>query len=184
MKDEMDLMRMDERQRLSWLRANRATLMVVGVVWLLMIGWELIEGRTPRFLIMMVPVFAAVRFGLYWFYARDRDVRWRERLLFFVFVAIGHWVATVVANLGEFATGGWLGLFHEPGHGAWRVALRILEFPLLTIARLNNALATRQYGWLMVLNSLAWAGVIYVAAHVARRGRRAEPDEPGEVVYR
>jgi len=106
MKDEMDLMRMDERQRLSWLRVNRGTLMVVGVVWLLMIGRELLERRTPRFLILMVPVFAAVRFGLYWFYARDRDVRWWERLLFFASVAIGHSVATVVAGIGEFSTGG------------------------------------------------------------------------------
>ncbi len=60
MKSEMDLMRMDERQRFHWLRANRATLMVVGVVWLLMIAFELSEGRTPGFLLVMVPIFAGI----------------------------------------------------------------------------------------------------------------------------
>jgi hypothetical protein len=61
MTTEMDVMRMDERQRLSWLRANRLTLMVVGTVWLGMIGWELARGSIPWFLIAMVPVFAATR---------------------------------------------------------------------------------------------------------------------------
>ena len=50
MRTEMDLLNMDERQRLHWLKANRATLMTVGVVWLLAIGWEFLEGRTPRLL--------------------------------------------------------------------------------------------------------------------------------------
>ncbi len=171
MKSEMDLMRMDERQRLSWLRANRATLMVVGVVWLLMIGWELLEGRTPRFLILMVPVFAAVRFGLYWFYARDREVHWKERLLFFVSVAVGHLVATTVATVGEFATSGFLGLFPEPGHGAWSSALVILEFPLAMMARVNEPFRTSYYDWLMVLNSLVWASAIYLAVRAVRRRR-------------
>lgn len=151
--------------------------MVVGVVWLLMIGWELLEGRMPRLLILMVPVFAAVRFGLYWFYARDRDVRSRERLLFFVAVAIGHWVATVVAGVGEFATSGWLGLFAEPGHGAWGIALAILEFPVLTVVRLNDPIPGSSYRWVMVLNSLLWAGAAcLIVRSIGRRGpaRRME----------
>jgi hypothetical protein len=61
MNNEMDVMRMDERQRLSWLRANRLTLMAVGVVWLGMIGWQLGHGVVPWFLIAMVPAFAAIR---------------------------------------------------------------------------------------------------------------------------
>jgi hypothetical protein len=62
---EMDAMNMDERQRYAWLRANRTTLIVVGMTWLGMIGWELSNGRTPVFLIAMVPIFALVRFVLY-----------------------------------------------------------------------------------------------------------------------
>ena len=67
---EMDVLHMDERQRNSWLRANRATLMVVGVVWLGMIGWELLQQRTPLFLIAMVPLVALVRVGFYTYYSR------------------------------------------------------------------------------------------------------------------
>ena len=47
MKSEMDLMRMDERQRFHWLRANRATLMFVGVVWLLMNAFDALGGDLP-----------------------------------------------------------------------------------------------------------------------------------------
>ena len=69
MKSEMDVMRMDERQRLHWLMANRALLLIVGLVWLGLIGWELAQGRRPLFLIIMVPVFALVRAVLYRYYA-------------------------------------------------------------------------------------------------------------------
>jgi hypothetical protein len=70
MKTEMDIMRLDERRRLCWLKANRVTLMVVGLCWLGLIGWELAQGRTPLVLIFLVPVFALLRFGVYKLYAR------------------------------------------------------------------------------------------------------------------
>ncbi len=70
MRDEMDLMGMGPERRLAWLRANRLTLMIVGLTWIGLILWELGRGRTPWFLIAMVPVFAAVRFGLYLVYRR------------------------------------------------------------------------------------------------------------------
>jgi len=73
MKNEMDLMGMDERQRLAWLLANRATLFVVGAVWLGMIAWELLRERVPLFLLAMVPVFALVRLGFYLYHARVRE---------------------------------------------------------------------------------------------------------------
>jgi hypothetical protein len=69
MKNEMELMNMDERQRLAWFMANRGTLIAVGAVWLAMIGWELTHGRAPGFLLIMVPVFALLRAGLYFFYS-------------------------------------------------------------------------------------------------------------------
>jgi hypothetical protein len=72
MKNEMDLTRMDERQRNAWLLANRATLMIVGLTWLGMIGWELTQQRQPIFLMAMVPVFALVRYGLFRYYTRTR----------------------------------------------------------------------------------------------------------------
>ena len=72
MKSEMDAMRLDERQQLHWLRANRVTLMLVGVVWLAMIAWEVVyRGTVPYFLIAMVPVFAVVRFGTFLYYSRQ-----------------------------------------------------------------------------------------------------------------
>ena len=72
MTTEMDVLRMDERQRFAWLRANRATLIVVGVTWLGMIVWELVQQRVPLFLVLMVPVFAVLRLVFYLHYARSR----------------------------------------------------------------------------------------------------------------
>jgi hypothetical protein len=169
MRTEMDIMHLDERQRLHWLKANRATLIVVGAVWLAMIAWELLQDRTPWYLISMVPIFAAVRLGFYWFYARDREVRWKERLVFFVLVGVGHWVAMVAAELGEFSTSGLFGLFPEPGHTAWKTAARILEFPAGTIGEAIGATDAPGYLWLTFLNSALWAGAISLIVWAARR---------------
>lgn len=65
MTSEMDIMRMDERQRRAWLLANRATLFIVGIVWIGMIVWELAHRRMPYFMVAMVPVFALVRFTFF-----------------------------------------------------------------------------------------------------------------------
>ena len=70
MKSEMDAMKMDERLEHAWLRANRATLMIVGLVWIGIIVWEFAQDRTPYFMILMVPVFAAIRFAFYRFFRR------------------------------------------------------------------------------------------------------------------
>ncbi len=181
MRSEMDLMRMDERQRLHWLRANRATLMVVGVVWLLMIAFELSEERTPGFLLVMVPIFAGIRFGFFYYYAKDRDVRWVERVLFVVLFGFGHWAATAAAWVGEFSTSGLFGLFpEEPAHGFWMTAVRVLEFPLVTLARHYDPSA--QSGWanlMMVLNSTVWAGVAYLVVWAARRHKAAARPDRG-----
>jgi len=181
MRSEMDLMRMDERQRLHWLRANRATLMVVGVVWLLMIAFELSEGRTPGFLLVMVPIFASIRFGFFYYYARDREVRWVERVLFVVLFGFGHWAATATAWVGEFSTSGLFGLFpEEPAHSIWMTAIHVLEFPLLTIVRHYDPSA--QSVWanvLMVLNSALWAGGAYLVVWAARRQKAAARPERG-----
>ena len=70
MKNEMDLMRMDEHQRLCWLKANRMMVFIVGAVWMGMIAWELATGRVPVFLIVMLPALALTRLVLYKFYIR------------------------------------------------------------------------------------------------------------------
>ena len=70
MKTEMDALRMDERERWCWLLANRGTLILVGICWLGMIGYELSQDHTPWFLIAMVPFFAGTRFLLYLYYRR------------------------------------------------------------------------------------------------------------------
>jgi hypothetical protein len=69
MKNEMELMNMDERQRLAWFMANRGTVIAIGAAWIAMIGWELFHERVPIFLMIMVPVFALLRAGLYFFYS-------------------------------------------------------------------------------------------------------------------
>ena len=70
MPSEMDALHMDERQRHAWLMANRGTVFAVGATWIGMILWEFFQGRMPLFLILMVPVFALVRLGLYLYYSR------------------------------------------------------------------------------------------------------------------
>ena len=70
MVSEMDAMNMDERQRHSWLLANRFTLFLIGTTWVGMVVWEFSNGRTPVFLISMIPSFALVRFFSYRYYQR------------------------------------------------------------------------------------------------------------------
>lgn len=66
----MKIMNLDERQRYCWLAANRFTLLIVGLVWIGLIGWDLWQGHIPVFLILMVPFFALVRFISYRLYLR------------------------------------------------------------------------------------------------------------------
>ena len=72
MDTEMDITGMDERQRLAWLQANRITLMMVGLTWIGMILYELFNSGFPTFLVVMVPVFAFIRFLTYRFYQRAK----------------------------------------------------------------------------------------------------------------
>jgi hypothetical protein len=75
MKSEMDLLRMDERQRLCWLFANRAMIFIIGAIWLCMIGYELLHGRTRWFMIAMVPVLALTRLIIYLYYSKRLESR-------------------------------------------------------------------------------------------------------------
>jgi len=71
MTNEMDVMKMDERQKLYWLMANRLTLMIVGLVWIGIIVYEAIQRHViPYFMIIMVPVFGLIRFSVYKYYAQ------------------------------------------------------------------------------------------------------------------
>ncbi|MEW5924616.1 MAG: hypothetical protein AB1746_11570 [Candidatus Zixiibacteriota bacterium] len=70
MKDEMDAMKMDERQRLCWYKANRALIFFIFLVWLFMIASEFNNGRIPYFLLIMIPVFALARLVFYKLYSR------------------------------------------------------------------------------------------------------------------
>jgi hypothetical protein len=72
MKSEMDVLDMDERRRLAWLRANRITLFCVGITWIGMVAWELLHQRTPFFMIVMVPVFAVIRYVSYLKFVRTK----------------------------------------------------------------------------------------------------------------
>jgi len=69
----MDIMRFDERQKLGWLLANRALIFIIGIVWLAMIAYELfVQNQTPLFLIIMVPVFALLRYFFYLYYSKKK----------------------------------------------------------------------------------------------------------------
>jgi uncharacterized membrane protein YhfC len=70
MSTEMDTLHMDERQRLAWLMANRMTLILVGLIWIGLIVWEIVQGRFPIFLVTMIPVIALVRFFAFRYYQR------------------------------------------------------------------------------------------------------------------
>lgn len=70
MKSEMDIFGMNEQARICWLKANRITLIVVGMVWIGMIVQQLFVGNRPWFLIVMVPVFALLRFAAYSYYKK------------------------------------------------------------------------------------------------------------------
>lgn len=70
MKNEMDVLRMTEPERICWLKANRVTLMAVGVVWVGMVIQQLSSGNRPWFLIAMIPTFALLRFTAYVYYRK------------------------------------------------------------------------------------------------------------------
>ncbi len=70
MKNEMEILGMTEKEEVCWLKANRITLMIVGAVWIGMIVQQFLTDRTPWFLIIMVPVFALIRFTMYRYYKR------------------------------------------------------------------------------------------------------------------
>lgn len=170
MRTEMDVMHMDERQRLHWLEANRATLMVVGVVWLAMIGFELSRGETPGFLIVMLPVFAGLRLGFYYFFARSGAVPWPLHAVLIALLGVGHFGALTVAMVGESISDGFLWFVPpEPSHVAWSVAVKVLGFPLLLLLDANDPFTTFLSKSVAILNSLIWAGGVYLLFRWARR---------------
>jgi len=73
MKNEMDAMNFDERQRYCWLAANRVTLIFVGLVWIGLIIRDLINQDPPWLMIALIPVFALVRFIAYRIYLRRSE---------------------------------------------------------------------------------------------------------------
>lgn len=173
MRTEMDVMRLDERQRLNWLLANRATLMTVGVVWLLMIAFEFSEGRAPWFLVAMVPVFAGLRLGLYFYFARDRDLRWVDRAVLIGLVTLGHWIASMTAWVQQFATAGLLWFVPPaPSHGFWSGFARVLEFPILTLVADDPGIPDGLGVVITILNSLIWGVAAHFVVSAARRMAR------------
>jgi hypothetical protein len=125
MKNEMDLMNMDERQRLAWFMANRGTVIAVGAVWIGMIGWELSHGRVPTFMLIMVPVFALFRAGLYRLYSSGsfvEDAAVRDPS----FVRYGKWGAAlllVVAMLLPFYSTPGVEANESEARYVWQLAL-------------------------------------------------------------
>jgi hypothetical protein len=71
MKNEMDALKMDERQRLCWLLANRITLIAVGILWMGLIFLQYSHNLSLSFLVAMVPVIGLFRLGSYLYYMRS-----------------------------------------------------------------------------------------------------------------
>jgi len=121
--NEMDILRMDERQRAAWLLANRATVIAVGLTWLGMIVWELAHDRQPLFLIVMVPVFALFRVALYLGYLRATPSAGRARLASGALRLIAALLLLVTAFLPLVTT-------QQGTQTGWRVALDGWDFAL------------------------------------------------------
>lgn len=71
--NEMDLMSFDERQKLNWLRANRFTLILTGILWCGYVLWQFLEGHKPYLLLAAIPVIAAIRFIVYKIYSSQSE---------------------------------------------------------------------------------------------------------------
>jgi len=144
MTTEMDLLRMDERQRLAWLMANRGTLIAVGLTWIGLIVRELVQGRFPLFLIVMVPAFAALRIGLFFRYCaapvdlagRSGRPGWGRRLKTTAAVLLG---LSLFLPLYSFPGGAEtgrarLGFIWDQGWGDGSLLAVALLWPVVTLA--------------------------------------------------
>jgi hypothetical protein len=70
MKTEMDVLKMDERQKLCWLMANRAIIFVIFIAWAGIIIRDFLQGRNPIVMIILIPVLALIRFLFYLYYSK------------------------------------------------------------------------------------------------------------------
>lgn len=99
-----------------------------------------------------------------------------RRLFGTILAGVFHFAATLTCSIGEFST---TGLFSsKPATAAahiWRAALRIFEFPVLTVARAANIF--REDGnwplFLMIANSLLMGLVLFGIFNALRSRRRA-----------
>ncbi|UCH84703.1 MAG: hypothetical protein JSW50_03135 [Candidatus Latescibacterota bacterium] len=93
------------------------------------------------------------------------------RTLLIVLIIGGiHWLANLGLLLLEMHTAGFLGIFHEPGHGLASGALRAIEFPLL---RFLGSADDSWYLPVMILNSLLWGALVYAVLRAIRKRWRA-----------
>jgi hypothetical protein len=97
-----------------------------------------------------------------------------RRVMIIAWIAVGHALGTVACGLGEHTSSRFLWNPPSQSHAAWAGALRVLEFPLLALVRARDPRGLPFYVPVMILNSLLWAVVIYLAARAlgAWRGSR------------
>jgi hypothetical protein len=78
-------------------------------------------------------------------------------------LAAAHFFAFAVCFTKEAFSGPWFPFRWSPtaDHSFWQLAVRILEFPLASPFRLAGMMDSSLYPFVVMLNSLLWALLIY-----------------------
>jgi hypothetical protein len=92
-----------------------------------------------------------------------------RKIILFLAIAAAHVAATIVCGVAEVTTGGFVFSSPSSTHSFWSVALKIFEFPLLTISRARDSMDPPFYTYIMSLNSFVWTSVIVLGIRVLKR---------------
>jgi len=92
----------------------------------------------------------------------------RTVILLLIITAV-HVAATIICGFGKELTCGFVFSSPSSTYGMWSAALKVFEFPFLTISQFNDSINPPYYPYIMVFNSLFWATVILFGIRVYRK---------------
>ena len=92
-----------------------------------------------------------------------------RRIILLLAIAVTHVIVTIVCGTAEFSTGRFIFSPPSPAHGFWSVALKVVEFPLLSVVRVLDSKNLPFYPYIMVLNSLLWATAVVLGIRAIRK---------------
>ena len=95
-----------------------------------------------------------------------------RRILIIATLALTHFVAYTFCALREFDSASWFPFkwYPDESHAIWVVLMRVLEFPVGTIANEIGAIPDFLSMPVLILNSLLWGSVAYyIFSRLARR---------------